>query len=141
MFGVGVVAAAALAKVRESRLRGGPMTTGMSNASAKDTTLQLAPPAPLRFERRRSERKPAQGSAVAVFDRPGRSPLLTSVKVTDSAPGGLGVQLDNEIKPGTTFAIYPDDASMPRRFGRVVACSRLRKGYRLGMQFQQAIAA
>lgn len=117
------------------------MTFGMSRSLLNTSAVLDNPPAPLRFERRRSERTVAVGSAVAVFDRPGRPPLLTSVRVTDSAPGGLGVQLDNEIKPGTTFAIYPDDATMPRRFGRVVACVRIKKGYRLGLQFQQAIAA
>lgn len=97
--------------------------------------------APLRFERRRSERRAAAGSAVAVFHRPSRSPLLSSVRVADSAHGGLGVYTDGEIKPGTSFQLYPDDPSQPRRTGRVVACVRVGKSYRLGLQFQQAIAA
>ncbi|MBS0190958.1 MAG: hypothetical protein U0573_03560 [Phycisphaerales bacterium] len=112
----------------------------MSRTSTENQ-MTVADCGPIRFERRRSERSKVDGSAVAVFTRPGRSPLLTSVKVTDACPGGLGVQTDVELKPGTNFALYPDDAMLPRRFGRVVACARTRQGYRLGLQFQQAIAA
>jgi hypothetical protein len=61
--------------------------------------------------------------------------------VADAAHGGLGVYADGEIKPGTSFQLYPDDPSQPRRSGRVVACVRVGKSYRLGLQFQQAIAA
>ncbi|MGH7244713.1 MAG: PilZ domain-containing protein [Phycisphaerales bacterium] len=96
---------------------------------------------PLRFERRRTERRAATGSAVAVFHRPSRSPLLSSVRLADAAPGGLGVYADGEIKPGTSFQLYPDDPSQSRRTGRVVACVRTGKSYRLGLQFQQAMAA
>ncbi|MBN8596861.1 MAG: PilZ domain-containing protein [Planctomycetes bacterium] len=99
------------------------------------------PTAPLRFERRRSDRRAASGSAVAVFNRPNRAPLLSSVRVADAAPGGLGVFADGEIKPGTTFQLYPDDPALSRRTGRVVACVRVGKSYRLGLQFQQALAA
>ncbi len=102
---------------------------------------QLDPPGPFRFERRRSERYEATGSAVAVFGRPGRPPLLTSVRITDSSSSGLGIYSDAEIRPGTTFALYPDDALSPRRFGRVIRCEKRGKSYRLGLQFQQAVAA
>lgn len=98
-------------------------------------------PAPLRFERRRGERRAATGSAVAVFQRPGRSPLLASVRVTDAGSGGIGVFADVEIKAGTTFQLYPDDPCQPRRSGRVAACRSSGKSFRLGLQFQQAIAA
>ncbi|MBX3381356.1 MAG: PilZ domain-containing protein [Phycisphaeraceae bacterium] len=104
------------------------------------TECEIAP-TPLRFERRRSERLVAAGSAVAVFHRPGRSPLLSSVRLADASPGGLGVYFDSEIKPGTSFRLYPDDPSQPRRAGRVVGCVRVGKAFRLGLQFQQAIAA
>lgn len=98
-------------------------------------------PAPLRFERRRSERRSATGSAVVVFQRTNRTPLLSSVRLADSAPGGLGVYCDSEIKPGTAFRLYPDDPSQMRRAGRVVECVRTGKSFRLGLQFQQALAA
>jgi len=61
--------------------------------------------------------------------------------VADSAHGGLGVYADGEIKPGTSFQLYPDDPTQARRSGRVVACVRVGKSYRLGLQFQQAMAA
>lgn len=95
----------------------------------------------LRFDRRRGLREPISGTAVAVFHRPGRSPLLTSVRVADHGPGGLGVYADLEIKPGTVFNLYPDDPSQPRRNGRVVRCQKLATSYRLGLQFQQSLAA
>ncbi len=95
----------------------------------------------LRFERRRSERRQAQGTAVAVFGRKDRAPLLTSVRLADWSREGLGVYLDSEIRPGTNFALYPEDGSMARRFGRVARCERVGKGFRLGLQYQQALAA
>lgn len=104
------------------------------------TECEFAPP-PLRFERRRSDRCGVSGSAVAVFHRPCRAPLLSSVRLADASLGGLGVYSENEIKPGTSFRLYPDDPSQPRRAGRVVGCVRVGKVFRLGLQFQQAIAA
>lgn len=95
----------------------------------------------LRFDRRRGLREPISGTAVAVFQRPGRPPLLTSVRVADHGPGGLGVYCDAEIKPGTFFNLYPDDPSQPRRTGRVVRCQKLSTSFRLGLQFQQSLAA
>lgn len=105
----------------------------MDSADTTDLTL--------RFDRRRGPRQPISGSAVAVFHRPGRAPLLTSVRVADHGPGGLGVYSDAEIKPGTFFNLYPDDPSQPRRNGRVVRCQKLSTSFRLGLQFQQSLAA
>ncbi|MBX3388200.1 MAG: hypothetical protein KF691_01950 [Phycisphaeraceae bacterium] len=98
-------------------------------------------PAPLRFERRRAERSAATGSAVVVFQRANRAPLLSSVRIADSGPGGLGVYCDADVKPGTAFQLYPDDPSQMRRAGRVVGCVRVGKSFRLGLQLQQALAA
>lgn len=95
----------------------------------------------LKFDRRRGGREPISGTAVAVFQRSGREPMLTSVRVADVGPGGLGVYSDLEIKPGTAFSLYPDDPMQPRRIGRVVRCQKLATSYRLGLQFQQSMAA
>lgn len=105
-----------------------------------DTPSMEANPS-LKFDRRRGGREPISGTAVAVFQRNGREPMLTSVRVADVGPGGLGVYSDLEIKPGTAFSLYPDDPMQPRRIGRVVRCQRLATSYRLGLQFQQSIAA
>lgn len=120
----------------------GPQTDlGPKSLRARSDTPSMEANPSLKFDRRRGGREPISGTAVAVFQRNGREPMLTSVRVADVGPGGLGVYSDLEIKPGTAFSLYPDDPMQPRRIGRVVRCQRLATSYRLGLQFQQSIAA
>jgi|GEM_PF-6797186 len=81
-----------------------------------------AEPRVFKLDRRRHERVPLEGSAVAVFHRPNARPLLTSVKFVDASPAGVGVVCTEPVKPGSTFTIYPEDASLPARIGVVVRC-------------------
>lgn len=98
-------------------------------------------PPTFRFDRRRSPRRNQRGTAVCVFHRPNARPMITTVRLADASDGGLGVYVDTPISVGTTFSLYPDDDTRPRRIGRVVRAERLEKTTRLGLQFQQALAA
>ena len=87
-----------------------------------------------KLDRRRHERVPLEGTAVAVFHRPQARPLLTSVRFTDASPAGVGVVCSEHIKPGATFTIYPEDASLPARMGVVVRCIEGKNGeWHLGL--------
>lgn len=97
-------------------------TTGMPRPTGSPITRDAAETEPrvFKLDRRRHERVPLEGSAVAVFHRENARPLLTSVTFTDASAGGVGVVCHEYVKPGSTFTIYPEDASMPARIGVVV---------------------
>lgn len=93
---------------------------------------------PLRFNRRRFERYPASGEAVAVVEH-GGGRVVAGVELADSSATGLGFFSPSPAPLGERVEIYFNGQPLPGRAGVVRRCEAVtrvvggRQMYRLGI--------
>ena len=94
------------------------------------------------FERRRAQRKPTTGGAMAVFGG-GESAAgtLTRVELVDTSFHGLCIKSPVKVHLGSNVSIIPDSAAAPRQVGVVVRCDFEDGAFMLGLQCRLAKAA
>ncbi len=94
----------------------------------------------LKFDRRSTRRAPATGTAMAAFfAREGTS--LTSVAMSDTSPGGVGIISPVQAAPGCACSLFPHSARALPRVGVVVRCTLTPRGYRVGLRIAARHAA
>jgi len=95
----------------------------------------------LRFERRHAPRQPCRGIAI-VTDLSGEHwGERHEVRLGDLGSGGIGGIADRPIPPGTAVTVWLPDAGGAFRRGVVVRCLPCGRGYRVGLAFEQRMAA
>ncbi len=95
----------------------------------------------LKFDRRASERAPADGFAMIAFG-PEHAPRLIPVSLRDVSHGGMGVWSCRDEEPGTPFVVYANGAPCPTMRGEVARCKpESGGGYFLGLCHQHLCAA
>lgn len=98
-------------------------------------------PAPLKFERRSSDRWPSSLVGTA-FELGGNSfGHMHSIKVLDYSDGGLGAMSDTPLTPGSMISIGFASPGMYAKRGTVLRCVPCGDGYRLSVQFEARMAA
>jgi len=98
-------------------------------------------PAPLKFERRMSDRWPADIAGTA-FELGGNSfGHMHQIKVLDYSGGGLGAISDTPLNPGSVVSIGFAALGMYAKRGTVLRCTPCGEGYRISVQFEQRLAA
>jgi hypothetical protein len=98
-------------------------------------------PAPLKFERRTTDRHVVDGMATAFSLTGDRFGDLHDLLLLDYGGGGLGAVSDRPIEPGTTVSLGFADPTWLARRGVVKRCVPCGEGYQLGIQFQMGLAA
>ena len=96
---------------------------------------------PYSFDRRRSPRWDAYGSATA-FILDGESfGRMHTLQLTDAAQDGIGADSNDAISPGTMVSLGFEDPGQIAQQGVVVRCLPTGDGYRVGILFQRRLAA
>ena len=110
-------------------------------AGIMTTTTREAPPAPLKFERRRCPRRPLDGQA-SVFclasDAFGR---IHDLRLVDGCEDGVGAVSDTVIEPGTMVSVGFSIPGYIARRGVVTRCLPCGDGYRVAISYEQRMAA
>jgi hypothetical protein len=104
-------------------------------------SIELAPPAPLRFERRLIDRWPARGVASAYCvggDRFGQRFIL---QLIDESHEGLAARTSRPLEPGTAVSVGFATLGHHARRGVVLRCVPCGEGYRLAIRFETRLAA
>ncbi len=114
-----------------------------SNVPATSATIESkgATHDPLKFDRRSSIRLPMTAVAMATFGLEDGGTILTGVEIVDTSAAGLGIRCPVEVKPGTSFTLYPDKNNWPAKSGIVSRCSWDGEYYRCGLNLALAMAA
>lgn len=98
-------------------------------------------PAPLKFERRTSDRWPADVAGTA-FELGGHSfGHMHPIRVIDYSDGGLGAMCDSPLTPGSMISIGFASPGMYAKRGTVLRCVPKGEGYRVSIQFEARMAA
>ncbi len=114
-----------------------------SNVPATSATIESkgATHDPMKFDRRSSIRLPMTAVAMATFGLDDGGTILTGVEIVDTSAAGLGIRCPVEVKPGTSFTLYPDKNNWPSKSGVVSRCSWDGEYYRCGLNLALAMAA
>ncbi|HRQ76113.1 MAG TPA: PilZ domain-containing protein [Phycisphaerales bacterium] len=113
----------------------------MSQESSVADSTSFAPPAPLRFERRSSDRWSSPGAATA-FRLGGRDfGRMHELKLIDFSHHGLGAISPTVIEPGTAVSIGFQAPGCIARRGTVLRCTPCGDGYRVAVEFEMRMAA
>lgn len=112
-----------------------------ADARPADAACAGSRPDTLRFERRRNARTACSGTAI-VTDLSGEHwGERHDVDLVDLGAGGLGAISDRPMPPGTAVSVVMRDKLHGFRRGVVVRCLPCGHGYRLGLAFEQRMAA
>lgn len=99
------------------------------------------PPAPLRFERRASERHPAIGTLEAMQCDGMKAPVMIRLHLLDESAGGLAALAEAPMAPGARLRVRTCPATGVWCDGRVVRCSPAGQGYRVALAYERRRAA
>jgi len=102
---------------------------------------EFPPPAPIPFDRRRSERRPAIGTLEAVRCDGMALPVTRQVALLDESDGGLAIKSDTPIPPGALLRVRTCAVRDVWRDFVVVRCAPIGRGYRVGLAMQMRRAA
>ena len=98
-------------------------------------------PAPLRFERRASDRWPVEGVATAFRLAGDRFGEMQPLKMIDYSWDGLGAKCSTPLEPGTILSLGFQAPGYAAKRGVVVRCLPCGDGYRLAIRFEALLAA
>jgi len=99
------------------------------------------PPAPLRFDRRASERHPAIGTLEAMQCDGMKAPVVMQLHLLDESAGGLAALADAPLAPGARLRVRTCPVKGVWCDGRVVRCAPAGQGYRVALSFERRRAA
>ena len=108
-----------------------------------DTAFQATdyPPAPLKFERRQSDRWPIDGVATAFQLAGDGFGQMHTLKMVDYSDGGIGAMSQTVLTPGTMVSLGFQSPGYMARRGVVHRCEPCGDGYRVAVIFEQRMAA
>lgn len=112
-----------------------------------DTRIDFddAPALALRFERRRSARRPVCGTGMARFGSDDVAARITPIELVDEGSGGLCVLSPVPTEAGRAFVLFPHRsarATGPSVIrGEVASCVASGEGYRIGLRCAVARSA
>lgn len=113
----------------------------MSHAHTHCATVDHEIPAPLRFERRSSDRWPMQITATAFRLAGSDFGRMHDLRVQDFSHAGLGAISDSVIEPGTAVSIGFSEPGYIAKRGVVLRCTPCGEGYRVAIEFEARMAA
>ena len=96
---------------------------------------------PLRFERRRNDRWPVEGTATAFRVSGEAFGTIHELQLTDCSHEGLGAHCDTMMEPGACVTLGFSNPSYLARRGTVVRCWPCGHGYRVAIRFEHRLAA
>ncbi len=101
---------------------------------------------PFKLERRRGQRKTAEGVLRISYRVPGTEASgarfgITQLTLLDRSPGGLGATTPVELPTGMAVKICPEGSSVAWLSARVVRCESTGDGFRVGLQLGFPAAA
>jgi hypothetical protein len=94
-----------------------------------------------RFERRRADRWPVRGVAIAHLTSGQRFGERCTLRLHDESADGLGATCDHAVPPGTPVTLGFTDPGQPILNGVVVRCLPCGDGYRMAVRFEMRLAA
>ena len=97
--------------------------------------------AALRFERRRLDRWPIHGVAVAHQLAGEGFGRRSTLRLRDESVEGLGAWSDRPLEPGTLLSVGFASPGEPIRTGVVLRCLPCGDGYRIAIRFETRMAA
>lgn len=106
-----------------------------------DQRHEFPPPAPIPFDRRRSERRPAIGTLEAVRCDGMALPIARRFALLDESDNGLAIKSDVPIPPGALLRVRTCPIRDVWRDFVVVRCAPIGRGYRVGLAMQLRRAA
>ncbi|MEM7227673.1 MAG: PilZ domain-containing protein [Planctomycetota bacterium] len=98
-------------------------------------------PVVYKFERRQSARWPTQGQATLFRLDSMRFGDMVELSVQDYSHGGFGGVSQEPLEPGTLVSVGFSMPGTVARRGIIVSCRPCGHGYRVGMRFEQRMAA
>jgi len=99
------------------------------------------PLAPIRFERRRSERCPVIGTLESVRSDGLAPPIVIQLRLLDESSGGLAAVSDAPLAPGARLRIRTCPVTGVWRDGVVIRCVPNGAGYRVALAYERRRAA
>jgi hypothetical protein len=126
--------------VQDATIRGRSPAVSTAEESSNVAFHEDAPE-PLRFERRQSDRWPIGGVATA-FELAGEHfGRMHTLRPADYSHHGMGAIADDVIQPGSLVSIGFQEPGYTAKRGTVVRCLPCGDGYRVGIVFEQRLAA
>lgn len=87
-----------------------------------------------RFDRRRDDRRAAQGTRMAVFSDAAGRHLLTRVELCDASDSGVGFYSPVAVEPGMSVVLDVRWPATGGTLGTVARCERAGAVYRVGIR-------
>ncbi len=97
--------------------------------------------APLRFERRATDRWPMRTTATAFRVGGDEFGRIHELNVQDFSHGGMGAISHSVIEPGTAVSIGFAEPGQIAKRGVVLRCTPCGNGYRVAIEFEARLAA
>ena len=114
---------------------------GMSTQTFMFAEPDSDPLAPLKFDRRSSERHDARGVVTAQPNSGSRLGRVTDLVLVDESVGGFGAISQVPLEPGTSIWLTGNEFTTRPRRAIVIRCAPCGDGYQIGVRYELAMAA